>query len=122
MCIQTPLEELQFRVYGKHAKDSGTGVDEYLRPAMAGRDLGLLSEAGCPAIADPGAAIVRRAHEKGIQVMPFVGTSSLILDLMASGFNGQQFAFPGKSEESRVGKECIHTCSFQGPRYHKKIK
>src|SRR3546814_10099939 len=95
MGIQTPLEELQFRVYGKHAKDSCTGVDEYLRPAMAGRDLGLLSEAGCPAIADPGAAIVRRAHEKGIQVMPFVGASSLILALMASGFNGQQFAFHG---------------------------
>ncbi|HYH57404.1 MAG TPA: SAM-dependent methyltransferase, partial [Anseongella sp.] len=64
-------------------------------PALAGKDTGLLSEAGCPAIADPGALIVKRAHEKGIRVVPWVGPSSLILSLMASGFNGQQFAFHG---------------------------
>ena len=70
-------------------------LPEYLEPCLKGHSVGVLSEAGCPAVADPGASIVRLAHEKGIQVVPLVGPSSLLLALMASGMNGQNFAFNG---------------------------
>jgi 16S rRNA (cytidine1402-2'-O)-methyltransferase len=68
---------------------------ELLAPARAGHDLGLLSDAGCPGIADPGALLVAAAHREGIAVVPLVGPSSLLLALMASGMNGQGFAFHG---------------------------
>jgi 16S rRNA (cytidine1402-2'-O)-methyltransferase len=67
----------------------------YLEPCLQGQDVGLLSEAGCPGIADPGAEIVKIAHQKNIQVVPLVGPSSILLALMASGMNGQSFAFNG---------------------------
>lgn len=67
----------------------------FLDPALKGNDMGLLSEAGCPGVADPGAAIVKMAHQKGIKVVPLVGPSSILLALMASGMNGQNFAFKG---------------------------
>lgn len=67
----------------------------YLEPCLQGHDVGILSEAGCPGIADPGADVVKIAHEKGIQVVPLVGPSSILLALMASGMNGQSFAFNG---------------------------
>lgn len=67
----------------------------FLEAIKAGKDVGLLSEAGCPGVADPGAAIVALAHEKGVKVVPLVGPSSLLLALMASGMNGQRFAFHG---------------------------
>ncbi|MEC5396929.1 SAM-dependent methyltransferase [Uliginosibacterium sp. H1] len=70
-------------------------LDRLLAPVLAGRDGGLMSEAGCPAVADPGALVVRRAHERGIRVVPHVGPSSLLLALMASGLNGQCFRFHG---------------------------
>jgi 16S rRNA (cytidine1402-2'-O)-methyltransferase len=70
-------------------------IDALLAPIVSGRAGGLLSEAGCPAVADPGALIVRRAHELQIRVIPHVGPSSLLLALMASGLNGQSFAFHG---------------------------
>lgn len=70
-------------------------IDRLLTPLTAGHDLGLMSEAGCPAVADPGALLVRRAHELGITVKPLVGPSSLLLGLMASGLDGQRFAFHG---------------------------
>ncbi|MBN9116040.1 MAG: SAM-dependent methyltransferase, partial [Pandoraea sp.] len=70
-------------------------IDALLAPMLAGADGGLVSEAGCPAVADPGALLVRRAHEKGVRVVPFVGPSSILLALMASGLNGQSFAFHG---------------------------
>ncbi|MDQ8021678.1 MAG: SAM-dependent methyltransferase [Moraxellaceae bacterium] len=70
-------------------------LDRLLAPILAGKDGGLMSEAGCPAVADPGALVVRRAHELGIQVVPHVGPSSLLLALMASGLNGQSFRFHG---------------------------
>ncbi len=70
-------------------------LPEYLNPCLNGKPVGVLSEAGCPAIADPGAVIVSLAHEKGIQVVPLVGPSSIILALMSSGLNGQNFAFNG---------------------------
>lgn len=70
-------------------------IERLLAPLLAGHDLGLMSEAGCPAIADPGALLVRRAHELGITVKPLVGPSSVLLALMASGLDGQRFAFHG---------------------------
>ena len=66
-----------------------------IQPCMEGRNVGLMSEAGCPGVADPGAVIVKLAHERGIQVVPLVGPSSIILAMMGSGMNGQQFAFNG---------------------------
>ncbi|MEM1124036.1 MAG: SAM-dependent methyltransferase [Bacteroidota bacterium] len=80
---------------------------QYLKPAEMGNSIGLLSEAGCPGVADPGAEIVKLAHEKGIEVIPLVGPSSLLLALMASGMNGQSFAFHGylSPKKERVGKD-----------------
>lgn len=69
--------------------------NEMLKPCLDGINIGLMSEAGCPGVADPGAAIVKLAHEKGIQVVPLVGPSSILLAMMASGMNGQSFAFNG---------------------------
>ncbi|MBQ4914890.1 SAM-dependent methyltransferase [Maribacter sp. MMG018] len=70
-------------------------LPSFLAPCKEGHDIGILSEAGCPGIADPGAAVVKIAHEKNIQVVPLVGPSSIVLALMASGLNGQNFAFNG---------------------------
>lgn len=74
---------------------SDADLDALLAPLSQGQSLGLLSEAGCPAVADPGAALVRRAHERGLRVVPLVGPSSILLALMASGLDGQRFAFHG---------------------------
>ena len=71
------------------------GISEFLQPALEGYDIGLLSEAGCPGVADPGAEVVSLAHRKGIDVVPLVGPSSILLALMASGMNGQSFTFHG---------------------------
>ena len=77
----------------------GAQTDESIRQALAwleaGYDVGLMSEAGCPAVADPGSRLVARCHERGIRVRPLVGPSSLLLAIMASGLNGQKFAFHG---------------------------
>ena len=70
-------------------------LPEYLQPCLEGVSMGLLSEAGCPGIADPGASIVDLAHRMGIRVIPMVGPSSILLALMSSGLNGQNFAFNG---------------------------
>ena len=82
---------------------------EMLKPCLQGINIGLMSEAGCPGVADPGAAIVKLAHEKGIQVVPLVGPSSILLAMMGSGMNGQSFAFNGylpidKSEKKNALK------------------
>ena len=66
-----------------------------IQPCLEGKNIGLMSEAGCPGVADPGAVIVKLAHEKGIQVVPLVGPSSILLAIMASGMNGQSFTFNG---------------------------
>lgn len=76
-------------------KPTAADIERLLAPLRDGRDLGLMSEAGCPAVADPGALLVRRAHELGFVVKPLVGPSSLLLALMASGLDGQRFAFHG---------------------------
>ncbi len=70
-------------------------IPTFLQPCLEGKDVGVISEAGCPGIADPGADVVRIAHEKNIKVVPLVGPSSILLALMASGLNGQNFAFNG---------------------------
>lgn len=70
-------------------------LPEFLEPCLKGIDIGLLSEAGCPGVADPGADIVKLAHKKSIKVIPLVGPSSILLAMMSSGMNGQNFAFNG---------------------------
>jgi len=88
-----PISELAFSELNKRI--DYTEWSQYLQPAEAGQDIGLLSEAGCPGVADPGAEIVKLAHQKNIEVVPLVGASSLLLALMGSGMNGQSFAFHG---------------------------
>jgi 16S rRNA (cytidine1402-2'-O)-methyltransferase len=88
-----PLQELQLQELNEHTKSNE--LDRLLEPLRAGHDLGLLSEAGCPAVADPGANLVALAQKENIQVVPLIGPSSLLLALMASGLNGQRFAFQG---------------------------
>ncbi|RKS98829.1 SAM-dependent methyltransferase [Flavobacterium sp. 123] len=68
---------------------------DFIKPLLEGKNMGLMSEAGCPGVADPGAVIVKLAHAKGIQVIPLVGPSSILLAMMASGMNGQSFTFNG---------------------------
>ncbi|MDR0748702.1 MAG: SAM-dependent methyltransferase [Tannerellaceae bacterium] len=87
------IDELTFYELNKHT--SPEEVAGYLSPLSRGESVGVLSEAGCPAIADPGADVVAMAQRKQYPVVPLVGPSSIILSLMASGFNGQSFAFHG---------------------------
>ncbi len=90
--LKTPQKDLIVHDYGKHNR---TDLGQFFVELAAGKDVGLMSEAGCPGIADPGADIVAEAHKRGIKVVPLVGPSSILLALMASGFNGQSFAFWG---------------------------
>jgi 16S rRNA (cytidine1402-2'-O)-methyltransferase len=85
--------ELKIAVLNKHTEIAEH--NEFIQPLLRGENIGLMSESGCPGIADPGAVIAKLAHEKGIQVVPLVGPSSILLALMASGMNGQSFAFNG---------------------------
>lgn len=85
--------DLKLSVLNKHTQTSEH--HDFIKPCLEGKNVGLMSEAGCPGVADPGAAIVKLAHEKGIQVVPLVGPSSILLAIMASGMNGQSFAFNG---------------------------
>ena len=84
---------LNISLLNKHTEVSD--YYEMIKPLLNGNNIGLLSESGCPGVADPGAVIVKLAHEKGIQVVPLVGPSSILLAVMASGMNGQSFAFNG---------------------------
>jgi 16S rRNA (cytidine1402-2'-O)-methyltransferase len=106
--LKTPQSELIIHDYSKHNRDNGTA--DFFKGLQAGRNVGLMSEAGCPGIADPGAGIVEKAHRMGIKVVPLVGPSSILLALMASGFNGQSFTFHGylpidKADRSKRIKE-----------------
>ena len=87
------IEELQFEVLDKDTPPEQ--VSRLMMPLLNGADIGVISEAGCPGIADPGALAVAYAHQKGIQVVPLSGPSSMFLALMGSGFSGQSFAFHG---------------------------
>ena len=88
-----PLQSLNLSELNEHTRTEE--IERLLEPLHAGHDVGLLSEAGCPAVADPGANLVAAAQKAGIQVIPLIGPSSLLLSLMASGLNGQRFAFHG---------------------------
>ena len=88
-----PIDDTTFFLLNKHT--SAEEYSRFLQPALTGNSIGLLSEAGCPCIADPGQVIVQRAHELGLQVKPLTGPSSIMLALMASGMNGQHFQFHG---------------------------
>lgn len=87
------IEDLEFEVLDK--KTSQLEVTKLLSPLLKGKNIGILSESGCPGIADPGAIAVAWAHDNGVRVVPLVGPSSLMMALMASGFNGQRFSFHG---------------------------
>ena len=92
-------------------------LPSYLNACLEGKNVGLLSEAGCPGIADPGAEIVKIAHQKGIQVVPLVGPSSILLALMSSGMNGQNFAFNGylpiEKSERKAALRQLERLSFE---------
>lgn len=103
--LTSPIDQLTFHLLNEHVDERD--ITSYLDGAVQGKNIGLLSEAGCPGIADPGAAVVRLAHQKHIRVIPLVGPSSIFLALMASGLNGQQFSFHGylpKQKVERISK------------------
>jgi len=87
------FDEVKLHVLNKYTKPEE--IETFLQMCIEGNNMGLISEAGCPCIADPGQVVVNMAHEKGINVYPLVGPSSIMLALMSSGFNGQNFAFVG---------------------------
>lgn len=114
--IKKPLTELMFYVLNTNSK--AADIKGYLDEAISGKDIGLISEAGLPCIADPGAVIVAMAHKKGIQVVPMSGPSSILMALMASGVNGQSFAFNGylpidKQARFQKFKELENKVKFQ---------
>lgn len=88
-----PIDDTQFYELNKHTKPEQ--IMSYLAPLKKGHNVGVVSEAGVPGVADPGAAVVELAHRNNIQVVPFVGPSSILMSVMASGLNGQNFAFNG---------------------------
>ncbi|GGD29979.1 SAM-dependent methyltransferase [Flavobacterium orientale] len=106
---------LRISLLNKHTEEREYAA--MLQPCLEGKNVGLMSEAGCPGVADPGAVIVKLAHEKGIQVVPLVGPSSILLAMMGSGMNGQSFAFNGylpidKSEKKAALKN-LERLSFE---------
>jgi len=113
--IQTKIDDLTFHLLNKHTEASELAT--MLQSALNGENIGLLSEAGCPGIADPGSEIVKLAHSKNIQVVPLVGPSSILLALMASGMNGQNFAFNGylpKDKNERIKRiQFLENLSFK---------
>lgn len=107
--LSTPVQALQIQELPRevHKKGDHTGhfdARPLLAPAMQGRDIGLVSEAGMPAIADPGSSVVRAAHDLGMQVVPLTGPMSLMLALASSGLNGQNFAFVGYLPQEPAGR------------------
>jgi 16S rRNA (cytidine1402-2'-O)-methyltransferase len=107
-CGYPEISKAEFSLVNQHVKTDE--LNSFLDPLLKGFNLGLMSDAGCPGIADPGAEVIKLAHKKGIKVVPLVGPSSIVLSIMASGFNGQNFAFNGylpidKIERSKRIKE-----------------
>ena len=92
--VQRKIEELEFVELNEHTTDARE-VERMLKPVLEGRSAGVISEAGVPGVADPGAAIAALAHRHGVRVVPLVGPSSILMSVMASGLNGQSFAFVG---------------------------
>jgi len=89
----------------KHTEEKE--IKSFIQPLLEGRNMGLMSDAGCPGVADPGAVIVALAHERGIKVVPLVGPSSILLSLMGSGMNGQSFTFNGYLPIDKVDKRTM---------------
>jgi 16S rRNA (cytidine1402-2'-O)-methyltransferase len=112
-----PLQSLVMEVLDEHtAQDQ---LPTLLAPLLQGEDVGLMSEAGCPAIADPGAPLVALAHRQGIRVCPLVGPSSILLALMSSGLEGQRFAFHGYLPTDKEGRlKCIAELERESLRRH----
>ncbi len=106
---------LKINILNKFTEE--TELPNYLNACLEGKNVGLLSEAGCPAIADPGAEIVKIAHQKDIQIVPLVGPSSILLALMSSGMNGQNFAFNGylpiEKSERKSSLKLLERLSFE---------
>ena len=91
--LKTKIQDLKLILHSK--KSTLENIDQYFSPILNGEDIGLLSDSGNPCIADPGSIVVKRAHELNIEVKPLIGPSSILLGLIASGFNGQKFRFHG---------------------------
>jgi len=92
--VARPIDTLEFRELSEHTV-AGREIEALIRPLTEGRSAGVISEAGVPGVADPGALVVEACHRRGIRVVPLVGPSSILLAMMASGLNGQSFAFNG---------------------------
>jgi 16S rRNA (cytidine1402-2'-O)-methyltransferase len=115
-CKYEEISRADIQLINQHTKIEE--LNEYLLPIKNGHNMGLMSDAGCPGIADPGAEIIKQAHKKKIKVVPLVGPSSIVLSIMASGFNGQNFAFVGylpidKMERGKRIKELEQIASKQ---------
>ena len=113
-CAYPEISRAQLSLINQHVKTEE--LTSFLQPLIEGNNMGLMSDAGCPGIADPGAEIIKLAHKKGIKVVPLVGPSSIVLSIMASGFNGQNFAFNGylpidKVERARKIKDLENHCA-----------
>lgn len=112
---EKPQPSLLLSTLNKHTENSEHL--EMIKPLLQGKNVGLMSESGCPGVADPGAVIVKLAHEKGIQVVPLVGPSSILMAIMASGMNGQSFTFNGylpiDKSEKKVALKNLEKISFE---------
>jgi 16S rRNA (cytidine1402-2'-O)-methyltransferase len=100
-----PIDDSQFFIINKHTKESE--LMKILLILIKGENIGIISEAGCPGVADPGAELVALAHTQNIKIVPLVGPSSILLALMASGFSGQEFSFHGylpRERKERIKK------------------
>ena len=111
-----PSEMRQLTIVELRAVDGRKALAAYLTPLMEGKNIGVMSEAGCPGVADPGANLVREAHRLGIRVAPLVGPSSILLALMASGLNGQRFRFHGYLPVDRIERAKAITALEQSSR------
>ena len=107
--LNHPVEMRQLNIAEITGKESKSELAALLAPLSQGLDVGVMSEAGCPGIADPGANLVRLAHQQGIRVVPLVGPSSLLLALMASGLDGQRFKFHGYLPVDRAQRASVIT-------------
>lgn len=127
-----PIDDSTFYEMGKHADEAR--FSQYLQPLRDGQPMGVISEAGCPAVADPGANVVAIAHRQGLRVVPLSGPSSMIMAVMGSGLNGQSFAFNGylpvepaervkriKTLESRVWNESQTQLFIETPYRNRKM-
>lgn len=125
--IARKIDELEFVELNEHTV-AGQAIEAMVKPLLAGRSAGVISEAGVPGVADPGALVVEACHRKGIRVVPLVGPSSILLAMMASGLNGQSFAFNGylpvkpperskaiKALERRAHVECQSQIFIEAP-------